>query len=317
MEFPDHAFKAGLSYKIDGRRYLYLDAAFLSRPPSFDDVFLSPRTRDTRQENISNEKIYSVEAGWIWHAPFVKMRATAYATKFADGMRVLSFYHDGYRSFVNDALAGIGKMHLGIEIGTEWKLSSQFALQLAANIGSYYYDTRQQLTVSIDNDAYTAERGLVYSKNFRIGGTPQEAYHTGLSYQSGGGFYFSMSGNYFRSRWVEFNAARRTTTALQHLQPGTPDWDKAIAQEQLPEVFMIDLSIGNSWRIPTSKGKRKQLLLFNLNVGNLLNARNIMLSGYEQLRFDVAQGDINKFPSKYYYAMGLNFAMNITWRFFQ
>jgi hypothetical protein len=315
LEFPDHALKAGISYKIDGRRYLYLHIACLSRPPAFDDVFLSPRTRNTIQESIRNEKIQSAEAGWIWHAPAIKMRITAYATRFSDGMRVIGFYHDGYRSFVNDALSGIGKLHMGIETGMDIPLSSAMALQLAANIGSYYYNTRQQLTVSIDNDAYVTERSMVYSRNFRIGGTPQQAWYAGVSYQSGTGLYMNLGGNFFRNRWLEFNPARRTYAALQHLQPGTDAWTAAINQEKLPDVLLLDFSIGNSWRIPTAKGRKRQMLLLHLSMGNLLNNRNLVTGGYEQLRFDVLQGNANKFPPKYYYAMGLNFSVNLTWRF--
>ena len=317
LEFADHAGKAGINYKLDGRRYLYLNAAFLSRPPAFDDVFLSARTRNTIQETISNEKIVSAEAGWIWHSPRIKMRATFFATKSTDGMRVISFYHDGYRSLVNDALSGIGKTCMGLELGTELKLSAQLLCQLAANIGNYYYDSRQQLIVSIDNDAYVTERGLVYSRNFRIGGTPQQAFHAGLAYQSGAGFYYNISANYFRERWLEFNPARRTYTALQQLQPGTEAWDNAITQEKLPDALLFDLSVGNSWRVPTARGKKKQVVLVNLSMGNLANNRKMVTGGYEQLRFDVLQGDANKFPPKYYYAMGLNYTLNIVWRFFQ
>ena len=152
-EFANYACKAGITYKINGRKYLYLNGAVLTKAPLFDDVFISPRSRDTKQEVISNQKIRSVEAGYVWNAPFIKMRFSGYATQFSDGMNTTTFYHDGYGNFVNYALTGIDKLHFGTELGMELKLSSRFSLNLAASVGKFYENSRQQVAVSADNSA--------------------------------------------------------------------------------------------------------------------------------------------------------------------
>jgi hypothetical protein len=313
-EFTNYAIKAGITYKINGRKYLYLHVAAISKAPLFDDVFISPRTRDTRQDNIQNEKIKSAEAGYVWNAPKIKLRISTYLTGFTDGMNVTTFYHDGYGNFVNYALSGIDKLHFGTELGVEWRAMNHLSFTAAASVGRYYYNSRQAVSVSADNDAYVLEKALIYSQNFRVPGTPQEAYGLGITYQSSGTFYMNLSSNYFRQQWLAFNPLRRTYAALENVVAGTEQWSKIIDQQLLPDQFTIDLSAGNSLRIKLFPAKHRQTLVFNISINNLLNKRDIISSGYEQLRFDTDTKNIDKFPPKYFYAMGFNFSANLSLR---
>jgi hypothetical protein len=314
-EFYHYALKAGIIYKINGRKYLYLHSAVVSKPPLFDNVFISPRTRDTQQENIQNEKIKTIEAGYVLNAPRIKGRLSFYATEFRDGMNIMTFYHDGYGNFVNYALSGIDKLHYGSEFGVECKLTNRFTLNAAASMGRYYYNNRQQVSVSADNDAYVLDRAIIYSQNFRVGGTPQEAYGVGIGYQSqSGSFYFNLTGNYFRQQWLDINPLRRTYAALENVTEGSEQWDRIIGQTHLPEQYTVDLSAGISTRAKLFPAKYKQTLVFNLSMNNVLNKQDIISGGYEQLRFDTDTQDTGKFPPKYFYAPGLNFSFNCSLR---
>jgi hypothetical protein len=308
-EFSEYTGKAGITYKINGRKYLYLHAAMLSRAPLFTDVFISPATRDTEQEQVSTEKILSAEAGYILNAPSIKFRLSGYATQFSGGMNVLTFYHDGYRSFVNYALSGISHMHAGLEAGLELKISPVITMNAVVATGIYYYNRRPAVAVSIDNDDYITERGEVYIKNFRVSGTPQQAYSLGLAYQSPKYFYMNLSGSYFRQQWLEFNPLRRTEAVQQSVLPGSDQWNRTIGQTILPDQYSIDLALGNSFRVKL--GAKKRILLLYAGVSNLLN-QALITGGYEQLRFDT--GDPEKFPPKFFYAPGLQFSVNLTLR---
>lgn len=314
-EFSHYALKAGITYKINGRKYLYLHGAVMSKPPLFDNVFISPRTRDTRQENIQNEKIKTIETGYVLNAPRIKIRLSFYATGFKDGMNIMTFYHDGYGNFVNYALSGIDKLHYGTEFGMEYKLTNRFTLNAAASVGRYYYNSRQQVSVSADNDAYILERTVIYSQNFRVGGTPQEAYGLGVGYQSqSGSFYLNLTGNYFRQQWLDINPLRRTYAALENVAEGSEQWNRIISQTRLPEQYTVDLSGGFSTQVKLFPAKYKQTLVFNLSMNNLLNKQDIISGGYEQLRFDTDTKETGKFPPKYFYATGLNFSFNCSLR---
>jgi hypothetical protein len=280
----------------------------------FDNVFISPRTRDTQQENIKNEKILSAETGYVFNAPTIKLKIAAYLTQFLDGMNVITFYHDGYGNFVNYALSGIDKIHFGTELGLEWKMANHFTMTAAASIARYYYNSRQQVSVSADNDAYILEKAIIYSQNFRVGGTPQEAYGLGMGYQSAGSVYVNLSANYFRQEWLDFNPLRRTYAALENVTAGSEQWNKIINQTLLPQEYTVDLSGGTSAKLKLFHSKHRHTLLLNVSINNLLNKKNIISGGYEQLRFDTETKNTDKFPPKYFYALGLNFSVNTSLR---
>ena len=61
--------------------------------------------------------------------------------------------------------------------------------------------------------------------------------------------------------------------------------------------------------------KKRTFMLFNVGVNNILNNQNIVSGGFEQLRFDFQNKDVNKFPSKQFYAYGLNYFASIGIRF--
>ena len=313
-EFTNFGFKGGVTYKINGRKYLYLHAAIVSKAPQFDDLFVSPRTRDTQQESKKNEKIYSTEAGYIWNAPAIKLRMSFYLTKFTDGMNVTTFYHDAYRNFVNYALSGIDKLHFGSEFGLEWKLIKGISVNAAAAIGRYYYTSRQHVSVSADNGIDIQEKAIIYSQNYRVSGSPQEAMGLGLGYQSSGNLFLNFSGNYFRQLWLEYNPLRRTYAAVENVLEGSEQWNRIINQQELPNQFTLDISGGTSVRLKMFYSKQKSMININVSIYNLLNNQQIISGGYEQLRFDVVNKNVDKFPPKYFHGIGLNFSINLSLR---
>jgi outer membrane receptor protein involved in Fe transport len=66
--------------------------------------------------------------------------------------------------------------------------------------------------------------------------------------------------------------------------------------------------------------KKPTFLVFNLGINNLLNNKDIVTGGFEQLRYDAQLATTDpiqtgKFPAKLYYAYGLNFFASMTLRF--
>lgn len=228
-------------------------------------------------------------------------------------MNVLTFYHDAYRSLVNYALSGIDKMHYGTELGAEYKLTGKWMVQLGVSAGRYYYSSRPAFSVTADNDAFVLEKGRVYMKNFRVEGTPQEAYGLGLSYQHNSS-YLNLFASYFREHWLAFNPIRRTYQAMENVVEGSEQWSRMIAQEKLPEQLTLDLSGGCSFRLRLPGSQHFQTILLYVGVNNLLNKKDILSGGYEQLRFDADTRNVDKFPPKHFYAMGLNYSVNISFR---
>ena len=316
-QFYNYSAKAGLTYKVAKMNYVYLNGRYETRAPFFENAYLAPRTRDFIQDGLKNEKISSAEAGYALIAPTVKFRATAYYTNFKNQANVLTFYNDQLRTFVNYALNNIGKEHMGLEMGTEVVVYKGLSANGAAAIGDYRYNTRQLATVTSDNSsAILAKDQMVYSKNYYIP-TPQQAYNIGLNYRSPKYWYVNLNFNYFDDMWLDFNPLRRTEEAVNGVSGGSDLWHEILDQTKLKPQHTLDLFAGYSWLMNTrfkSLGKRT-FLVFNVGVSNLLNNTSIVSGGFEQLRFDFAEKNVDKFPAKKFYAYGTNFSTSVTLRF--
>jgi hypothetical protein len=314
--FYNYMFKGGITYKLDGRNYFYADGAYQTRAPFFDNAYIAPRTRDIVQDNMRSEQIGSLEAGYVLNAPNVKARINGFYTNFKNQANVLTFYDEQFRNFVNYAISNIGREHMGIEIGVEAKVYKGWSVNAAANIGRYYFTTRQNITISRDNTAELLRNDIVYSKNFRVP-TPQEAYTVGFSYRSPRFWFVNANINFFDQMWFDFNPARRTYGAVEGLDPAGAQWRGIVDQTRLPSEYTVDVFAGYSWRMNNrfKSLKKSTYLVFNMGVNNLLNNTGIISGGFEQLRFDFQNRDINKFPPRRFFGFGLNYFASVGVRF--
>ncbi|MBK6633998.1 MAG: TonB-dependent receptor [Chitinophagaceae bacterium] len=315
--FYNSGIKGGLTYKIDGRNYIFVNGAYASRAPFFENAFIAPRTRDFVQDNLKSEEILSTELGYVLNAPKLKIRATGYYTQFKNQIDVLTFYHDEYRNFVNYAISNIGKVHMGIEFGVEAKIYKGLNLTAAAAIGNYTYNTRQSATVTTDNNADVLSKNeVVYSKDFYVP-TAQQAYTIGFDYRSPKFWFLNVNFNYFDKMYLNYNPIRRTAAAVNGLDEGSEKWHQVLDQTQLDPQYTLDAFAGYSWLMNRkfNQLKKRTFLVFNVGVNNILNNTNIVSGGFEQLRFDFAEKNVNKFPDRRFYAYGINFFASVGIRF--
>ena len=317
QNFLNYGVKGGATYKINGRNYLYANAAYLTNPPLFRDAYLSPRTRDNVIPGLTSETIRTAEVGYNLRAPKIKARLSAFYTYSANNTKTITFFNDGLQALVNYSMKGVNYEHKGVEFGAEYNITSRFTLNALASVGQYLYASRPVATITQDNDAKALDTRIVYINNYRIANTPQQAFSFGVKYSGKKQLYLSLNANYFRERWSEFNPDRRTEFAISRdalgadkILKGSALWNSILAQEKLPDAYVINANIGKSYRIR----KYGHTILFNLSVDNITNNKFIV-AAYEQLRFDNVDKNVNKFPSRYAYAWGTNYLMNITYRF--
>lgn len=317
MLFINPGVKGGITYKINGRHYVYANGSYMTRAPYVNNVFLSPRTRNAINDNLTSEKIMSGEAGYIWNSPRVRVKATGYYTQFMDGIETKSFFHDDFNAFVNMSLSNLDRRHYGGEFGIEGKIYKGFAMNAAMGIGRSQYTDRPIVTLTQDNNAEVLqENQTVYLKNFNVAQGPQWANTIGLSYNSPQFWFVRVNFNYFDWIWVDVNPIRRTAAAVEGMDPESEQYDQTIDQERLPGQFTMDMFAGYSWRLDkTFKNiKRPMTMVFSLSVNNMTNNRKFISSGFEQLRFDFDERNPNKFPSKYFYNFGINAFFNVAFR---
>jgi len=317
QNFVNYAVKGGATYKLNGRNYLFMNVAQMTRAPFFENAFVSARTRNQYVPGLSEERIFSTEGGYLLRAPKVKARAVIYYTQFNNQTNTVSFYHSDYRNFVNYSITDIDKRHFGSELAVDYTLGKGFSTSMVLALGQYYYSSRPNATISVDNTSeLLANNETVYAKNFYVGGTPQDAFTLGFNYRAKRFWFINMNFNYYNNSYLDFNPARRTVEAIDLVDPSTAQWDNIVTQEKLNSEFTIDFFGGKSWKLNNyfKNMKRNNFLLLNVGVSNILNNKDQITGGYEQLRYDYVERNPDSFKPKYFYAFGTTYFVNLILR---
>lgn len=318
QRFFNNALKGGITYKIDGRNYLFANGNYATVPPTFDHTYIAPRLRNATLEHPDIERILSFEGGYLIKAPRINGRLTGFVTNRKDITDIKRFYHEDYRSFVNYVMRHIAIRNLGLEGAFQTAISSNIGVSFVAVWTQSYYNSRPDISIYRDNDTNTtAEHSIAWLKNYVAAQGPQSAYTLGLNYQSLRWGYAYLNAAYFHRNFVSVNPARRTAEAVDLIEAGSAQWHSILDQEELPPVFTLDIFMGKSF--PLNKVWKSlsysAFLFINVGVNNLLNNKHQITAGYEQLRFDYATRNPDRFPSKYVYGMGTNYFINFSLRF--
>lgn len=333
--FPDNSFgasekqnfftytgKLGLSYKFNGQNIIYANAGYMTRAPFFQESFLSPRTRNTVANGLTTEKILSADLNYSLRVGEFALRISAFYTEIKDQTDLISFYDDLQRSYTNFAMRGIDQRNIGVEAGIRVPLFLPgLSLGGAVSYGIYEYTSDPYVTQTVDNsNKVVAENMRVYWNGYKVPSTPQLAANIGLNYRSPNYLFAGIDLGYYDMAYISMNPLRRTDEVTSKFDTKTPEgmaaYKEMVIQEKFPRAFLLGANIGKSWYI-----QRKYNLGVNLNVNNILNNRNIKTGGFEQMRLsknEDASGNImnyTAFDSKYFYLHGINYMVNVYFRF--
>ena len=400
--FLDPGFKFGAKYKINGRNNIKLNALAETRTPYARDAYISQRVHDRAVDNIyvhdnaqnlkefyaASEKVAAVDLTYEFNYPIVRGRVTGFFTQSWNGTELNGYYDDEARTFVNQAMTGIDKRHMGIEAAIAVKLGTYFTLTGVASIGDYRY-TSDAIAISSAENGMPMTQNLVTKElvfetqdkvllnGLKLSTGPQANASLKLSFFHPKMWFADVTVNYHDWNYLSVAPSRRMqglytgirldgtavngwfgdsyanaieTTDGKALQveiaeDGTAIYGNAVLdangvpvlrypynimtmQESLAAVnplnrFIIDASVGKLIYLPN-----RQSISINLSVTNLTNNTHFKTGGYQQARLPrgVRQGEKDyqnsvitanawKYPSKYYYAWGANFFLNVTYKF--
>ena len=316
LSFVNYSAKFGATYKLSGMHFLHADAAYLTKAPDFRNSFVSPRTRNQVVDGLTSETILSAQAGYVLQSSKFKATVDVFYTEFKDQMEVRSFYFDLSHNFLNFILTGIDKTHQGIEFGAEYTILPGLSVYGVGSLGYYRWTSRPEFNIFIDNSAEMPfEQDIIYVKGNLVSGTPQTVFAGGIKYFSPKYWRFGINANYLDDRYLSFSSLSRDVSSLkffmddQRLDVLFTEFER---QTKLPSSFTLDAFIGKSFRFDY-----KYYLNISLNVTNLLNNTSIYTGGYEQARLlgDGNLEDLDNFGDKLYYFSGLQYYLNISFRF--
>ena len=335
ISFDGYGIKAGITYKFSGKHILDFNSAYLQKAPSIRNTFTNSRVNHNfvgsdingliNDSPITEEKIMSLDANYIFRTPIFTGRLTGFYSEVKDANEISFYYADGLVGFEDDSefiqeiLQGIDKKYLGVEFGVEAQIIPTVKLKGAASIGQYTYDNNPYLYLGADNN--TVAVGPSNLENYKIAGGPQKAYSVGFEYRDPDYWFIGITSNFFTNTYVDVSPLTRTQN-FYLAQDGLPfnDYDISIArqllkQEKFDDYMVVNMIGGKSWKIDD------YYVGFFASINNILDQK-YRTGGFEQGRnanYQQLLQDTNKpkrvFGPKYWYGRGTNYFLNLYFRF--
>jgi len=335
ISFDGYGVKAGITYKFSGKHILDFNSAYLQKAPSIRNTFTNSRVNHNvvgsdingliNDSPITEEKIMSFDANYIFRTPIFTGRLTGFYSEVKDANEISFYYADGLVGFEDDSefiqeiLQGIDKKYFGVEFGVEAQIIPTVKLKGAASIGQYTYDNNPYLYLGADNN--TVAVGPSNLENYKIAGGPQKAYSVGFEYRDPDYWFIGITSNFFTNTYVDVSPLTRTQN-FYLAQDGLPfnDYDISIArellkQEKFDDYMVVNMIGGKSWKIDD------YYVGFFASINNILDQK-YRTGGFEQGRnanYQQLLQDTNKpkrvFGPKYWYGRGTNYFLNLYFRF--
>lgn len=326
LSFSGIGAKAGFTYKLSGKHLFDFNAGYVTKAPDLRNTYSNSRENHNIVSDITEEKMSTVDASYIFRSPIVKAKLTGYYSKIQDANEISFYYADGVggdnTAFVQEILQGIDKKQIGAEFGIEAQVTPTISLKGAAAVGQFTYDNNPNLYLtSSDFETGREDFGASTLKNYKIAGGPQKAYSVGFEYRDPDYWWIGATANFFEDTYIDISPLTRTKNFYLD-SDGLPfnDYDPELArellkQEKFDSYMSVNLIGGKSWRIDD------YYIGFFASINNLLDevyktggfeqGRN---ANYRQLRDDQSN-DTPVFGSKYWYGRGTTYFMNVYFRF--
>lgn len=329
ISFSNFGIKGGATYKITGRHWVTSNAAYISKAPVLQNVFVNPRESNLAVPNLQSETISTVDLNYFLRMPKLTGRLSGFYTRFQNTTDVNFFFVDaGVGSdFVQEVLTDSDKLHMGVELGMEYQLSATVKLSGVASVGKYLYASDPLVTINFDTaDAEEELIDVKGSKNlgpaaikgYKLAQGPQKAFAMGIEYRDPKYWWVGMTANYLANNYANISTITRTRSFYldpetgENFQEATDEnVSKLLTQKPLDNFYLLNLVGGKSW---LKKGKYIGIFA---SVNNLFDTV-FRTGGYEQSRNgnfgQLNQDSLSGSPSfapKYWYGYGRTYFLNV------
>ncbi|MDE7377666.1 MAG: outer membrane beta-barrel family protein [Paraprevotella sp.] len=320
--FLDGGVKIGTNLNLGYGNTLTFGFGMEARSPQAYVAFQAPEINNNFAENLRCEHVNSVELGYALNTSWLRANLTGYFTHTSKGNEWQNFYYDDVNSFTYVSLNGVTKNYYGVELGMQFKVTSNFKINVLGVYSDAQY-TENTAVSYMHSTSGTLYHDVCMNKNMRESGTPLTVGSIGLSYNIKG-WYLDLTGNYYDRIYLSYAPNLRYTETLKNMGNVDNEGNYNVPEQLKGKGgFMLDASIGKQFRI----GKNR--LSVNLMATNVTNNQKMVSGGYEQSRSNYSASDkgdgnyetgskriydFQKNPKKYY-VQGINGMLNINYRF--
>ena len=311
--FDNASVKAGATYKLDGRNYFSIHAAYGTRAPRPYDSYVSARIKDEAVQGLKSERFLSADLSYTWNYRNFRGSISGFYSHIWDALKHTGFFDYSLNSYMNYSISDLEMENKGVTLGLEYKILPSLSVKGAATFARYQYKNNPEGIRSYENGTEEDIYRTVYLKNYFIGNAPQQAYSLGVNY-SIQNWFFELNANWLGDNYYDLSFARHEEMpGLWKMCQTEEEYEQRrreiIAQDKLKNAFIMNLSIGKTVYM------RWGQMNFNLSINNLLNNRNIQMRGWQDGKFDFTNYTTTKYPNKVAYAQGLRVFLNVGVRF--
>jgi hypothetical protein len=244
--------KAGVNYNISEQQNVFINSGYYSKQPNFTAVY--PNNKSIVGENLTNEKILGLEAGYGFRSRMFNAKLNLYYTSWKDR------YQRATDSDVNNVggyydYTGITEIHSGVELEMNARPMPKLNLNAMISVGDWTYSGNSISNRYDANNEPISGTKTLFLDGLKVGDAAQTTASIGASYEVL--TRVSLDANYrvAQNLYASIDPAKFTT----EVNSGTLE---------LPSYGLMDA--GFSYKMLVGKNKSDSVN-FRFNVNNVLD----------------------------------------------
>lgn len=260
--------KGGVNYNINEKMNVFVNAGYYSKQPFFNAVY--PNNASVVNENLTNEKILGIEAGYGYRSSKFNANLNLYRTSWKDRFIRQSANIDHDKNAATPTvpgsafLQGVEQIHMGAELDFTYKPINKLSINGMVSYGDWKYGKNVTANYQDDNNVVITNPGdgsvyteTLYIENIKVGDVAQTTASLGATYEIVDGL--KIDGTY--------RLADKLYAAIDPVNFRTES-AKSLGSLELPSYGLLDA--GLSFKTYRVKGS-KDYFNFRINVNNVLD----------------------------------------------
>lgn len=263
--------KTGINYNINQQHNVFANIGYYSKQPFFNAVY--PNFRNYLNENLTNEKIFGIEAGYGFKSEWANINLNLYRTSWKDRFlrrnetierKAADGKVEKIRGYSN--ILGITEVHQGIEFEADFRITDYLKAKASVSVGDWFYKGNAKGTLFNENnetidaqgnvvDAADSAERILYLNNVKVGNSAQKAASLGVDITPLKGWNIDVDWRYISDLYARLNVEHFTTEAAAER-----------GSLKLPAYNLFDLGVSYKTKVTDSSS-----LTFRVNINNLLD----------------------------------------------
>jgi iron complex outermembrane receptor protein len=258
--------KAGANYNINEQHNVYANIGYYSKQPFLNAVY--PNNKNYLNPNLTNEKIFGIEAGYGFRSSIFNATLNLYRTEWKDRFQRRGGLTVTYADPLNPAtnittttaysnIQGITEIHQGVELELTAKAHKMLDLFGMVSFNDYHYKGNAQGNIfSETNEQIGSDSQTLYLDGVKVGSAAQTTLAGGFTFKPLDWFSFDATYRGAKKLYANLNVLNFSNEASQNR-----------GSLELPTFGLVDLGISFKVRLKNPS----QFFTLRGNVYNLLD----------------------------------------------